>query len=222
MSSTLPPSADWHRNPNWEVDTKSATATVRDEDGRAIARCYRGDSDARDIAALPQAFNALHEVGDIIEAQLVNGEVTDEGWQLALNEILAVLKLTGDVEPTPAVNPNRTDAVQFTHLEVEAALCVWEHLLECCNPLSPRFDDNINTVWGHLGAFEFRHASMELGRYCLKVYDLIPEDVRAGHAYDWDIIPAILGTIDWATGYTPTLPAETAASMVIAELGDTI
>jgi len=119
---------------------------------------------------------------------------------------------------TSAPRATETPPEHYSPLEMEAALCVWEDLLERCNPLSPRYDGNVNNVWAQLGAVEFRHASIDLGRYCLKVYDLIPEDTRDGHSYDWDIIPAILSTIDWATGYTAQLPPEEAAAIVTTEL----
>jgi hypothetical protein len=41
---------------------------------------------------------------------------------------------------------------------MEAALCVWEDLLERCNALRPSYDANVNDVWDKLSAAEFRHA----------------------------------------------------------------
>lgn len=230
----------WRRTPNWTVDTTSATATVRDDTGQAIAHCYRGDSDARDIAALPQAFNALHEVGDIIEAQLVHEEFDPDPWQAALHEILAVLRLTGDVDPdtsVPTEAPRKAywfrplrfvqrlfprarsiPMYSFSYDEMEAALCVWEHLLECCDAHSAHYDSAINDIYGKLGAAEFRTTAIGLGRYCQTVYDLIPEEVREGWAYDWDVIPAILCTIDWKNGHTAQLPPGQAAKIVTRQL----
>ena len=84
----------------------------------------------------------------------------------------------------------------FTFLEMEAALCVWEWI-------------NDVTVSGHeklllqdwitfrenIGSPSMRHASMELGRWCLKIYDICTQDdpdIFDAHAYDFDVIPAMM------------------------------
>ena len=92
----------------WTVAPESRTATVRNHLGGPIARCYRGDPDARLIAALPALLNVLHDAGDVIEAQLAHGEVSEAGWQLQLGEIVAAISLpkatrvkTSSRKPTP-------------------------------------------------------------------------------------------------------------------------
>ena len=82
----------------------------------------------------------------------------------------------------------------FSRLEMEAALCVWEYLCEitvCCNTPDPKWFSYRNNV----GSVELRHESMEIGKWALKVYDLLPEWYRDGKAYDWEIIPDIVGQV---------------------------
>lgn len=83
----------------------------------------------------------------------------------------------------------------FTYLEVEAALCVWECINEwtICEKKTRRQD------WVELreavGSVELRHSSMELGVWCLEVYDLCTKNdpnFFEGEAYDWEVIPLIL------------------------------
>ena len=84
----------------------------------------------------------------------------------------------------------------FTHLEMEAALCVWEQLLEWTGSNSPWWREDWAKLRDQIGTVELRHSSYVLGRWCLEVYDKAKqiggEDVFDGHAYDWEVIPAIL------------------------------
>jgi hypothetical protein len=86
---------------------------------------------------------------------------------------------------------------EYTHLEMEAALCVWEHLIEIT------LGDHINgpgqPAWTELregiGSVEMRHQSMVLGKWCLKIYDLCTahdQDFFDGISYDWEVIPMML------------------------------
>lgn len=90
----------------------------------------------------------------------------------------------------------------YTHLEMEAALCIWESLEarsqdEKEYPAVKAFRDNYGTA-------EFRSMAVLLVPYCLAVYDAMPKHLVEGFAYDWDVIPAILDSVDWRT--MPTLP----------------
>lgn len=43
----------------WHVDKDSMTATVRNDKGVAVARCYQGDDDAKAIASLPDILASI-------------------------------------------------------------------------------------------------------------------------------------------------------------------
>lgn len=97
----------------------------------------------------------------------------------------------------------------FTFLEMEAALCVWEWIIEQTNPGNqPETEASIHAAaWREaIGTVEARHASYEIGRYCLRVYEKGKEiggpDAWDAVPYDWEVIPAICETIgfDAATG----------------------
>lgn len=84
----------------------------------------------------------------------------------------------------------------FTYLEMEAALCVWE----CINDWTLEDERSKRQGWVELreavGSVELRHASIGLGQWCLKVYDICTADEPLffdGVSYDWDVIPMILG-----------------------------
>ncbi|TPJ51774.1 MULTISPECIES: hypothetical protein [unclassified Mesorhizobium] len=83
----------------------------------------------------------------------------------------------------------------YSHLEVEAALCVWEHLCEITvvgdQPASPEWMKYREDV----GSLELRHHSIDIGKWVLQVYDLLPEWYRASGAYDWEIVPAIVSCL---------------------------
>lgn len=105
----------------------------------------------------------------------------------------------------------------YSNLEMEAALCVWEFMEAASDHDHKLRIEALADLRDRIGSAELRHASIAIGRYCLKVYDLIPEDDRQGHAYDWEIIPAIVATIDFPN-LEPTLSPAEAAARVIAEL----
>ncbi|RWM32587.1 MAG: hypothetical protein EOR77_21390 [Mesorhizobium sp.] len=82
----------------------------------------------------------------------------------------------------------------YSHVEVEAALCVWEHLCEitvCTDKPDPAWNEYRESI----GSVELRHESIEIGKWVLQVYDLLPEWYRASGAYDWEIVPAIVGKL---------------------------
>jgi hypothetical protein len=87
----------WTPHAPWVVDWNAITTTVRTGDGQAVARTYRGDADARKIAAVPLLLNALHEAGDVTAAHLAHGEVSRGGWQCLMGQILAALAEGGDL-----------------------------------------------------------------------------------------------------------------------------
>lgn len=100
----------------------------------------------------------------------------------------------------------------WTTLEMEAALCVWEWI----NDVTLLDNSRSNQAWINyrkdVGSVELRHESMQIGRWALKVYDLLPDWVQEIGAYDWEIIPAIVGEI--APG-DPYPDPQTAADAVI-------
>jgi hypothetical protein len=110
----------------------------------------------------------------------------------------------------------------YSHLEMEAALCVWE----CLNDWTLLAhgdvhaaainddDDNIKTDWIALregvGSVEMRHQSIVLGQWCLKIYDICTKhdpDFFDGLAYDWEVIPMMLNFARDAAG-KPVIYAE--------------
>lgn len=93
----------------------------------------------------------------------------------------------------------------FTYLEMEAALCVWECINEWT--LGAAEGNSPHQAWkdlrGSVGSVEMRHASIPLGQWCLKVYDICTKDNRDyfdGIAYDWEVIPLILSYCIGAEG----------------------
>lgn len=112
--------------------------------------------------------------------------------------------------------PKSTDT--FTPLELEAALCVWEWVDSRSVGLTDDVRADVLSLRQAIGTVELRSRCGDIGRYCLKVYDHIPETARDGHAYDWEIIPAILETFDWARTTEPPHPPEQCALLVAEAL----
>ncbi|TIW53858.1 MAG: hypothetical protein E5V54_24155 [Mesorhizobium sp.] len=84
----------------------------------------------------------------------------------------------------------------YSALEMEAALCVWEWLNEITVvPKRSKADPAWLKYRELVGSVELRHYSIEIAKFVLPVYDLLPEWFRAIGSYDWEIVPAIVGQI---------------------------
>lgn len=83
----------------------------------------------------------------------------------------------------------------YSHLEVEAALCVWEYLNDVTLLDPSRQDPQWVELREDVGSVALRHASIEIGKWALKVYDVCTRHDPSffdGLAYDWEVIPAIV------------------------------
>jgi hypothetical protein len=117
------------------------------------------------------------------------------------------------------------DKREYSHLEMEAALCVWE----CINDwtLLPDVSTTSRPDWIELregvGSVEMRHQSIALGKWCLKIYDICTkhdEDFFDLLSYDWEVIPMML---DYACDdegkqviYEDAFPASEKVALLVA------
>lgn len=123
------------------------------------------------------------------------------------NELAKDLAATIDVGHIHATQPGHTwqeharktreenHPGAFTYLEMEAALCVWECLNDWTLHSEAHRDDWVK-LREAVGSVELRYQSIELGQWALKVYNFcIADDPELfdGTAYDWEVIPMILG-----------------------------
>lgn len=108
----------------------------------------------------------------------------------------------------------------FTLSEVEAALCVWETILKwVCDEQCKRPEwEGANDGYG---AYELRMQSMVLGRWCLAVIDICEKrdpQLFDGMAWDWEVIPLVLGYAMTADGQAAIYAQELRDYRDIAEL----
>lgn len=115
---------------------------------------------------------------------------------------------------------------EYTHLEMEAALCVWEAINDrtvCGSDDMVAKHPELNECRENWGSVSLRHASIHIGKFFLTVYDLLDEKVRDAFSYDWEIIPAMLDHVDWAQPGEPEefkfKPAEEIAADLNKNLG---
>jgi hypothetical protein len=77
----------------WHVDDESMTATVRDSKGKAVARCYQGDDDARAIARLPDILESIQR--ELNAPYRIVG--TERPWLMANGKFCAYVDAIPDV-----------------------------------------------------------------------------------------------------------------------------
>lgn len=82
----------------------------------------------------------------------------------------------------------------YTPLEMEAALCAWEWMLE------QRDDPLLIGYFEEIGTSGMRHVSMQAGQIALQTYDLMQgeKNYEFSGAYDWEFIPDVLRLLTWS------------------------
>ena len=111
----------------------------------------------------------------------------------------------------------------YTELEAEAALCLWEAMIEAKAEAEKLQDcgvgggDDLLNAWEDTGTMFMRHEALRLAHVVCETFALIPVDLRDGHSFDWEIVPAILDTFRWShAGGAHDEPAQIAA--VVSEV----
>lgn len=110
----------------------------------------------------------------------------------------------------------------YSEPEAEAALCLWEAMLEAKFTNEQRVEAGMETtsdlvdVWDVTGSLFMRQEALRLAHVVCEAFDLIPVDIRDGYPYDWELVPAILGTFRWTyqQGGEHDAPAQIAAAVV--------
>jgi hypothetical protein len=114
---------------------------------------------------------------------------------------------------------------QFTYLQLEAALCVWECIGEWT--LNADVTQMSRPEWiemrENLGSAEMRHQSAVVGRWCLLIYDELTKQDRDffdALAYDFEVIPMMLdyayGSDGKPTMYAGALPDPLKVAQLVA------
>lgn len=106
-------------------------------------------------------------------------------------------------------------------LRMEAALCIWEAMLDARFPGEPAEGEDLlwanvmDETWAARGSVQMRHTAIDLADKALEVFDLIGRHEGAEALdltpYDWEFIPAFVALVDW-TDCTAD-PAAIAASL---------
>lgn len=89
-------------------------------------------------------------------------------------------------------------------LRMEAALCIWEAMLEAKrdrHALPADWAGEMSLRWYERGTVEMRHLAIALAEKALSAFDLIGQHEGAEALdlipYDWEFIPAFVARVDW-------------------------
>ncbi|MEY9719258.1 hypothetical protein ABIA22_001748 [Sinorhizobium fredii] len=113
----------------------------------------------------------------------------------------------------------------YTHLHMEAALCLWEAMLDVNMRGWARDPENLDyqtrpepltgnaadlyAAWQRVGTVEMRHAAIHLADFMLKTWDAMTEDEREECIpYDWEFAPAFLAVVEWHRDGSSTHPTD--------------
>lgn len=117
-------------------------------------------------------------------------------------------------------------------LRIEAALCIWEAMLEAHEHAEPKpgivghtvsdWHTSLYDAWMDRGTVEMRHAAIGLADAALETFDLIGGTDGAEALglipYDWEFIPAFLRHVEWDSHSQMVASADTKA--IAAKLKD--
>ncbi|MBD9511935.1 hypothetical protein IB265_34870 [Ensifer sp. ENS10] len=118
-----------------------------------------------------------------------------------------------------------TERENYTHLQVEAALCLWEAMLEANtrgwsrDPENERRDTTLGPLpdraasfyqtWRNVGAVAMRHMAIHLAEHLCDTWDAMTQaEQEECIPYDWEFAPAFLGVIEWDQWGTPVYPTD--------------
>lgn len=101
--------------------------------------------------------------------------------------------LVRDAEQACKENPEKdVQRLSYTRIEVEAALCAWEHMIERrdAEPYASHFEG--------LGSAGMRSCAIQAGRIAEAVYLQMQSDgYELAVSFDFDMVPAVLDQLDW-------------------------
>lgn len=137
---------------------------------------------------------------------------------------------TNDIDAGKSLGEILSDAIKrkgqtptFTHLQMEAALCIWEDLLErrwahheiertgsntYPNEEAAEFGAALNDFWENVGTVEMRHAAIYMSARAVEDFAALEaaigrdEVFETWGSYDWEWIPAwVYAAVDLSAGH---------------------
>jgi len=121
-----------------------------------------------------------------------------------------------------ALNSRDIGAKRYSNLELEAALAVWEFIVERvgfgngAQPGTSSWDVDLVEYKEGVGTVELRTQVAPIAAWCLRVYEAMTPDETGGVAYDWEVIPAIVRHVRFGN-HKPCLPDILLTAQAVAE-----
>jgi len=113
------------------------------------------------------------------------------------------------------------DMPLYSDTEMETALAVRDWMRDRSTQGAPKTNAFLTVLKHALGEAEFRHKALPLARFCLAVHRLIPDEIRQDHAFDSDIIPAILDATPFTDDGAPAAAPADILALLLAILRPT-
>lgn len=122
---------------------------------------------------------------------------------------------------TDLVTKTVGDHILHTNLDAEAALCVWEFMLEVkALSKAPEWAQSMLDLWDSMGTVHMRHIALDLGRSVNAVWQSMTEEERESVVpYDWEFCPAFVANLKFDRALANVDPIDI-ASMKAAILKD--
>lgn len=100
---------------------------------------------------------------------------------------------TPTIAAPPAKPARFADTESYTPLQMEAALCAWEWMLENADGAL------LKELWEWVGSSAMRSCSTQAGDIAKRTYEhMEAQGYEFVGAYDWEFVPDVLAKLDWS------------------------
>lgn len=80
----------------------------------------------------------------------------------------------------------------FSYSDAWTAICIYEWFDLVTDKTSPSFSEVWDDYRGNVGSCELRDEALRLAPWVNMVTAAVPEDVRDGNCFDWEVVPSIM------------------------------
>lgn len=170
----------------------SCSKMRRDGFGGAVTLITAERITGKSTVEMLQDLRADAAAADMVGQCGSQGDASSAPLPVIPNTVMATSGTTAEATPTAA------------RAELEAALCVWEAMLEFrsdqeCGAVATSGIQAMLAVWEELGSVQMRRFAIEIAGLVLLAYEHLKDDIAIDlWSFDFEFVPAVVENLDWS------------------------